>query len=166
MKSILCRYVVAGVLAAAAGTTALYATTYLDQVVRGRPSSDLPERTAGRLADLAGLGLGEGDKAESRKQGIGALLGIGTGVVLGAAYGGLRIRVREVSVPVGGVGLGLVATVVANTPMTALGLTDPRTWGTAGWLSDLVPHLVFGLVTAYAFHMMADQAGSRRNQPG
>jgi hypothetical protein len=166
MRSILCRYILAGVLAGAAGTAALYVVTYLDQVVRGRPSSNLPQQTAGRLAEMVGLNLGEGQKAESRKQGIGALLGIGTGVFLGAAYGGLRVRVRDVSVPVGGVGLWVAASVAGNAPMTALGLTDPRTWGMAGWLSDLVPHLVYGLVTAYAFHMMADQAGARRSSTG
>ena len=32
--------------------------------------------------------------------------------------------------------------------MTALGITDPRTWGTSDWVSDVVPHLVYGVVTA------------------
>ncbi|MEU8266137.1 hypothetical protein AB0B89_03140 [Sphaerisporangium sp. NPDC049002] len=161
-RSAFCRYIVAGALAGAAGTAALYVVTYLDQAVRGRPSSGLPAQTAGKLAETAGLYLGEGHRAESRKEGIGALLGLGTGVGLGAAYGALRIRVHDVSVPVAGVGVGLAATVAANVPMTALGLTDPRTWGTVGWLSDLIPHLIYGLVTVYGFEMMAGQAGPRK----
>jgi hypothetical protein len=36
----------------------------------------------------------------------------------------------------------------SNVPMTALGVTDPRSWGAAGWISDVVPHLAYGLVTA------------------
>jgi hypothetical protein len=36
--------------------------------------------------------------------------------------------------------------VAANGPMTALGITDPRTWSTTDWVSDLVPHLVYGAV--------------------
>ena len=31
--------------------------------------------------------------------------------------------------------------------MTALKVTDPRTWSAVDWLSDVVPHLVYGLVT-------------------
>jgi hypothetical protein len=30
--------------------------------------------------------------------------------------------------------------------MTVLGVTDPRTWSATDWVSDLVPHLVYGLV--------------------
>lgn len=162
-RSAICRYIVAGALAGAAGTTALYVVTYLDQAVRGRPSSGLPAQTAGKLAGMAGLDVGEGEQAESRKEGIGALLGLATGVGLGAAYGVLRVPVREVSVPVAGVSVALAATVVANAPMTALGLTDPRTWGTAGWLSDLIPHLIYGLVTVYAFEMMAGPGEPRKS---
>jgi len=35
-----------------------------------------------------------------------------------------------------------------NVPMTLLGITDPRTWSRADWLSDLVPHLAYGAVVA------------------
>jgi hypothetical protein len=36
--------------------------------------------------------------------------------------------------------------VAANGPMTALGITDPRMWSATDWVSDLVPHLVYGAV--------------------
>jgi hypothetical protein len=31
--------------------------------------------------------------------------------------------------------------------MAALKISDPRTWSRTDWLSDLVPHLVYGTVT-------------------
>lgn len=35
--------------------------------------------------------------------------------------------------------------------------TVARTWGAAGWLSDVVPHVVYGLVTALAFDAIASE---------
>ena len=32
----------------------------------------------------------------------------------------------------------------------ATGVTDPATWSTAGWGSNLVPHPAYGLLTAIA----------------
>jgi hypothetical protein len=70
------------------------------------------------------------------------------GVILGLAYAlGWRPRL-------------LVATLVAtasaligtNGPMTVLGITDPRTWGVVGWISDLIPHLGYAVVTALVLH--------------
>ncbi len=46
----------------------------------------------------------------------------------------------------------LVATAIAligtNGPMTVLGVTNPLTWGVVGWISDLIPHIGYGMVTA------------------
>jgi hypothetical protein len=36
--------------------------------------------------------------------------------------------------------------VATNSPMTVLGVTDPRTWSTADWISDVVPHLAYAAV--------------------
>ena len=36
--------------------------------------------------------------------------------------------------------------VAANGPMTVLGITDPRTWSATEWISDVVPHLAYGVV--------------------
>jgi hypothetical protein len=41
--------------------------------------------------------------------------------------------------------------------MVVLGITDPRTWSTADWIADLVPHLAYGLVT-YAALAATDHA--------
>jgi hypothetical protein len=37
--------------------------------------------------------------------------------------------------------------VLANGPMVTLGLTDPRTWGLSGWVSDIVPHAAYGIAS-------------------
>jgi hypothetical protein len=39
-------------------------------------------------------------------------------------------------------------------PMTALGVTDPRTWAATDWISDVVPHLAYGTVTAWVLQQM------------
>jgi hypothetical protein len=31
--------------------------------------------------------------------------------------------------------------------MAVLGVSDPRTWSAADWISDVVPHLAYGVVT-------------------
>jgi len=35
----------------------------------------------------------------------------------------------------------------SNGPLIALGITDPRSWTRDDWMSDLVPHLAYGLAT-------------------
>jgi xanthosine utilization system XapX-like protein len=149
----------AGLAAGAIGTIALDITTYLDILVRARGSSDLPARVAGALAERIGVDLGGGDgsaeAAENRKSALGALLGYGVGVGVGAVYGLLRPAIPRVPAATAGIGLGLAAMAASDLPPTVLGLTDPRTWGAAGWASDVVPHVVYGLVTALAFDAIA-----------
>lgn len=141
-----------GLAAGAAGTAALNVVTYMDMAVRGRASSEMPAKVAGQLAEEAELEplTGETDEADNRRQASGAMLGYITGLGIGAAYGLLR---RKVTPPVGlaGVALGLGAMVAADAPATALKLTDPREWSAKAWASDIVPHLVYGLVTATAY---------------
>jgi hypothetical protein len=138
-----------GAAAGAAGTTALNVITYLDIALRGRSTSSTPERTVEAMARLFGLTVpGSGDVLTNRLLGLGALTGyaagIGMGVLLGLAYAlGWRPGLLVAT---------LVATAIAligtNGPMTVLGVTDPRTWGVAGWISDLVPHFGYGVITA------------------
>jgi hypothetical protein len=35
----------------------------------------------------------------------------------------------------------------SDVPVARLGISDPRTWSAADWLSDVLPHLAYGLVT-------------------
>ena len=137
-----------GLVAGAAGTSALNAVTYLDMAVRGRPASDTPEQSVRRLAGAAGVGLG-GDpgKARNRESGLGALLGYGTGLGAAVAYA-LAAREHRVPRPAAALALSALALLGSNGPLTALGLTDPRRWTTADWVSDILPHLAYGTVAA------------------
>jgi hypothetical protein len=144
-----------GAAGGAAGTTTLDVITYLDMAVRGRPASSTPERTVEAMAKLVHLTIpGTGEVLSNRLSGLGALTGytagIGMGIVLGLAYAlgwrpGLLVATLTAT---------LFALIGTNGPMTALGVTDPRTWGVIGWLSDLIPHLGYGVVTALVLHYL------------
>lgn len=139
----------AGVAAGAAGTTALNAVTYLDMAVRGRPTSSAPEDTVEALAEKSGLSIpGDEDTRPNRVAGLGPLTGLLAGVGVGAALG----VARAAGWRPGPLVTGLVATagalVGSNGPMTVLGVSDPRTWAAKDWLSDVIPHLAYGVVTA------------------
>lgn len=138
-----------GAAAGAAGTTALNATTYLDMAVRGRPTSSTPEDTVEKLAGVAHLSIpGEGESRDNRLAGLGPLSGIATGVGVGAVLGLIRAAGWRPSVAVGAVAATVLALLGANGPMTALGITDPRTWSPQDWVADVVPHVAYGVVTA------------------
>jgi hypothetical protein len=144
----LVRALLAGAAAGAAGTTALNGMTYLDMAVRGRPTSSTPEDSVDRLAEVAGLDIpGDGEARQNRLSGLGALTGLVTGVSVGALAGLLTAKLR-VPLPVLSVLVGTAAMAGSNAPMTALGVTDPRTWDATSWLADAIPHLAYGGVTA------------------
>lgn len=152
------RELTAGLAAGAVGTVALNAATYLDMAFRGRPSSSMPADAAEKLGDTAGADFGDEDTAPNRKEGIGALLGILTGLGVGAVHGLVRSRF-DVPAPVAAVGLGLGAMAGSDLPMFGLGLTDPREWDAASWASDVVPHLAYGVAAAAAYELF--EGGSR-----
>ncbi len=138
----------AGAAAGAAGTSALNLLTYMDMAVRARPASSTPEDTVERLAGAAGIRIpGEGETRRNRVSALGALAGIATGVGVGALAGPLAAKLR-LPLPALSVLLGTAAMAGSNVPMTALGVTDPRTWGAVGWASDVIPHVAYGTVTA------------------
>ncbi|RZU33570.1 hypothetical protein [Blastococcus saxobsidens] len=136
-----------GAAAGAAGSTALNAVTYLDMAVRGRGSSSTPEDTVEKLADKAHVPIpGDDEARQNRVQGLGPLIGLVAGVGVGV-LGGLARASGALSAKPVGVALTTVGVMVAaNGPMAALGVTDPRTWTAKDWVSDLVPHLVYGVV--------------------
>jgi hypothetical protein len=147
LRDLLC-----GAAAGAAGTTALNAATYADMVWRGRPVSEVPTRTVERMAELGHVDIpGEGDARENRASALGALSGILTGVGVGAAYGLSRAVGLRPPTWAGALLVSTAALAGSNGPMTALGITDPRSWSTTDWVSDVVPHLAFGVVTAATY---------------
>ncbi|BAX92643.1 hypothetical protein [Mycobacterium shigaense] len=151
-----------GAVAGAAGTTTLNVITYLDIAVRGRPTSGTPERTVAAMARLVGVTVpGNGDVLANRISGLGALTGyaagIGMGVLLGLAYA-LGWRPGRLVATLVASAVALIGT---NGPMTVLGVTDPTTWTPVDWISDLIPHLGYGIVTALVLHYVCSQRCSQ-----
>jgi uncharacterized membrane protein len=151
-----------GAAAGAAGTTALNAVTYLDMVVRGRPASDAPTEVVHRLADRLGVQVpGSRGRRANRFAGLGPLAGIATGVGVGAVAGVLRSAGVRLPTAIGGPLLGAAAMLASDAPLAALGVSDPRRWSVVDWVSDAVPHLVYG-VTTHATLVAAAQAEEER----
>jgi hypothetical protein len=137
-----------GMAAGAAGTTALNAVSYLDMAWRGRPESSTPEQTVHVMSQRLGVDLAEDDGTRrNREAGVGALLGIATGVGFGAVWA-LLIRHQRPRVTRSALALGLGAMAGSNTGMIRLGVTDPREWSRADWAADILPHVAYGVVTA------------------
>ena len=140
-------WVLRGAVAGAAATTVLDVVTYLDMALRGRGASSTPERTVEKLAEKAHVPIpGEGEKRKNRLQALGALTGLVAGIGFGALVGLLRAAGFRPPSPVGTALTTAGVLIATNGPMTVLGITDPRTWSTTDWISDLVPHLAYGLV--------------------
>ncbi|WP_245775253.1 hypothetical protein [Nonomuraea wenchangensis] len=156
-----------GLIAGAAGTSALNAVTYLDMAIRARPASSTPQQAVDKMADLVDVDLGEGEQADSRREALGSLLGYGTGAGAALCFGLAAERWRP-SWPVGVLALTALAMVGSNAPLTLLGTTDPRSWSATDWISDVVPHLAYG-VTAYAAHRLLSTSVTpsrrRRSRP-
>ncbi|NJQ00381.1 hypothetical protein [Streptomyces zingiberis] len=141
-----------GALAGAAGTTALNAASYGDMAYRARPASTVPGKAVDDLARKSGHPVpGDGEERDHRLTGLGALMGIAVGVGTGAVLGAAREAGVRLPLPLGGALAGLLAMAATDLPLAGLGVTtDPRSWSTTDWLSDLAPHLAYGLVTAAA----------------
>jgi hypothetical protein len=117
--------------------------------VRGRPASSIPAQAVQELANRAHVDIpGEGSTRDNRIEGLAPLAGLATGVGLGVLLGVARAFGWRPG-PVAGTAVAAgVALVGANGPMTVMGVTDPRTWSRTDWISDVVPHLAYGAVTA------------------
>lgn len=153
--------IIAGLLGGAAGTTALNAVGYADMALRGRPASEVPEQLVDTLAERIGVELGD-EEALGRRQGIAGLLGIATGLGVGAAYGLAGGAHTPTRVAAGAVALAAAASLAGEAPSAVAGLTDPRTWAAEDWLADLVPHLAYGVVTAITYdHLTRRRRGLR-----
>ena len=146
------REILLGAAAGAAGTTALNTATYADMTWRARPASQTPEETVQKLSEAANMTVpGEGDEKSNRVSALGSLSGILTGVGVGAAYGGARALGLRPPVWLGALLTCGAALAGSNGPMTLLGVSDPGTWSTTDWVSDIVPHLAYGVVTAATY---------------
>ena len=151
-----------GVVAGAVGTVALDIASYADMALRGRPASNAPAKLASTLANKVGLplsshGVGvEDETAQNRASGLGALLGYMNGLGMGLIYGLLRSQLEEVPIPLASVGVGLAAMAASDIPLVSLKVSNPKTWGVSGWLSDLIPHLIYGFVTVATYEALSN----------
>ena len=140
--------ILAGAAAGAAGTAALNAATYADMTIRGRGGSDTPQQTVEAIEDRLPVSVpGEGQTRANRVSGLGSLSGIVTGVGIGTVFGVLHRAGLRPPAAIGAVLVGLAAMAATDVSMARLEVSDPRTWSATEWLSDLVPHLVYGAVT-------------------
>ncbi len=144
----------AGLVAGAAGTVALDVSTYADMVIRGRSPSDMPSELVRTIAAALGVtplakSAGEAsDAMKNRRAGLGAMAGYVVGLGVGATYGLAQPLVSRMPFAVKAAAAGAAAMAASDVPLTMLQLTDPKTWGTSGWLADIIPHAIYGIVVA------------------
>lgn len=150
------RTIVRGCAAGAAGTTALNTVSYADMALRGRPASSVPETLVDTIAARIGLPLRDSDEKGNRLNGLAAVTGVALGCGTGAAVALAHKAGARMPLWLGGALTGALVMAAADVPIARLGISDPRTWSAGDWASDVVPHLVFGLVT-YALVTAWDQ---------
>ncbi|MGW3664721.1 hypothetical protein [Streptomyces sp. NPDC005141] len=137
-----------GAAAGAAGTTALNIAGYADIALRGRPVSTTPEVTARRLAEKLRIRIpGDGQTLENRIAGLGPLTGFSAGLGMGVALSFVQAAGWHSSRTSRYVAASVGALIATNVPIVVLGITDPRTWAVPDWISDVVPHVVYAVVT-------------------
>lgn len=141
------RSVLYGVAAGAAGTALLNATTYADMAIRARPPSDVPKRVVKQFARWTGAGR----LPRERTQGLSMLLGYADGFGTGVLFGVLRPRMRGIPWFAAGLGLAAFTLLLSEGTATAMGKTDPRRWGLSGWLTDVVPRVLYGCATCLVY---------------
>ncbi|MFD3437116.1 hypothetical protein ACFWU3_06380 [Streptomyces sp. NPDC058685] len=150
-----------GAVAGLAGTTALNIAGYADIALRGRPISDTPEITVRALAAKLRTRIpGDDQTQENRVAGLAPLtgyaVGMGMGVALSAAQaaGWPRTKASRYAFA------SLFALTATNAPIILLGITDPRTWAPVDWVSDIIPHVLFAVVTVGVMERL-EAAGHR-----
>ena len=150
-----------GIVAGAAGTVALNLATYADMALRGRSSSSAPSKMIDKVTKqlhlpLSPQGVGAQDETtQNRESGLGALLGYVNGLGTGILYGVVRSQFDEVPALLAAPLVGLTAMAASDVPLVSMKLTNPKTWGLSGWLSDAIPHLIYGIVTVATYEAMS-----------
>jgi len=144
-----------GAAAGTAGTTALNVVGYADIALRGRPASTAPETTVRRLAEKLHVKIpGEGQALDNRVVGLASLTGFAVGIAMGTVLSLTRAAGWRPSKATEYAAVTVGALICTNGPLAALGVSDPRTWSAADWVSDIVPHLAYALATTAALERM------------
>ena len=152
-----------GAAASAVGTVALDATSYTDMLMRGRGASALTQTVGQKIAAKVGieaLASAEPDEpTKNRQTAFGSLLGPLSGIGVGMVYGAIRPAVRgRIPLLLGGLLVGAASMALTDVTATVLEATDPKKWDLSGWLSDIIPHAVFGIATALVFEALSTDA--------
>lgn len=156
-----------GAIAGAAGTIALDVTTYADMAMRGRASSNTPAEVIRKLAeksgasDLATPDAESSDETKNRRSALGALSGYLVGIGVGALYGAMRARTKKMPALLAGSLAGAAAMAASDVPATRLKATNPKEWGAAGWAADIIPHAIYGTVTALVYDSLSTRDGKK-----
>lgn len=156
--------VLKGLLAGAMGTVVLDIAGYADMALRGRSASNTPAKMVSVLTTMIHLPLSsQGDDAQdptaqNRESGLGALLGYINGLGTGVVYGLLRSLCHddEVSIPFASTLVGLASMAASDIPLVKLKVSDPKTWGISGWLSDFIFHFIYGLATVTTYEALSN----------
>ena len=156
-----------GLIAGAAGVTALNGVGYADMALRGRPASDTPARLTAAALDRLGAALpGSADQRATRLDALGALAGIKVGLLVGVGAAVARKAGIRLPAPLAITLTGAAAMAASDGPVAALGVSDPRTWTAVDWASDVVPHLAFGAATHAVLTAFERSDGPRRARTG
>ena len=132
-----------GLVAGAAGVTALNWVGYADMALRGRPASDTPAELVGTVLHRLELPVPD----DTRLSALGALAGIKVGLLVGVAAAVSRQAGVRLPAPIAVTLTGAAAMAASEVPVALLGVSDPRDWTATDWLSDAAPHLAYGLAT-------------------
>lgn len=150
-----------GIIAGATGTVALDISTYMDMAIRGRSSSNAPSKMIDAVAQKIHPPLStqssssNNQSAQNRESGLGCLLGYGNGLGTRVIYGILRSQFEEVPAQLAAPLVGLTAMAASDVPLVALRVSNPKTWGISGWLTDTIPHLIYGIVTVATYEALS-----------
>lgn len=143
--------ITAGVLAGAAGATAQNVVSYADQAVRGdaptaSPTGPNPAATAAAVTHTDG----------ARAAALGPLGGIGVGLAVGAVAGAVRGTSTTPPPTLAALVTGLAAMAVSQGVAVATGTARSDWKRPVTFVRDLVPHLVYGVVTSTTLHRLVD----------
>ena len=159
MKDVVLR----GAAAGAAGVSAVNLVTYLDMVLSGRSESELPAQATGAALERLGVHVpGDREQRDNRHGALGALAGMSNGVAIGVLASLARRYGIRLPAPVTAIALGAVAMAAADVPAAASGATRPQDWDVQDWARDVVPHLVFGVVTRWVVDGWGSNQAERR----
>ena len=109
----------------------------------------------GALGDRLGVAAGTDQAARSRGSGLGSASGYLDGLALPMLYAALAPR-RDRPVLAAALLLSVGAMIGSNGSAVALGLTNPREWSLDDWLTDAIPHLVYGFVAATTYELLTE----------